>query len=443
MQSTLLSEPNDATWTQIAPLLDDAMSGLGETDRAALVLRFFENKTTREIADALKLNEAAAQKRVTRALEKLREMLAQRGIKTTAATLSVVITAHAVQAVPVGMAATITAAATIAGTTLVTTTIATATKTIAMTTLQKTIVAATVAALAGAGIYEARQATNARAEVQTLQQQVEQNQQLQKERDDATNRLALMAEEITRLKSNPNQNELLKLRGEVTRLKQVTAKSPEIDSRESLMKSWLAREDRLKQIVEQFPDKKIPDLQLVSEEDWLTQARDAKFDTDSDVQRTLANLRNAAAHNFSYIASDAVKKYMEANNNQFPTDLAQLQPYFKTPVSDDILNRWGIMPQSEFPNQKMGGDWVIAVKNPVNRGLDSSIVIGPGSYGSSDYQSVDTQKAITILEPALKAYAAAHNGSQAGTPAEIQPFLTTPEQQAAFQTLMQKSLKKE
>ena len=419
------------------------MSGLGETDRAALVLRFFENKTTREIADALKLNEAAAQKRVTRALEKLRGLLAQRGIKTTAAALSVVITAHAVQAVPVGMVATITAAATVASTTLVTTTIATATKTIAMTTLQKTIVAATVAALAGAGIYEARQATNARAEVQTLQQQVEQNQQLQKERDDATNRLALMAEEITRLKSNPNQNELLKLRGEVTRLKQVTAKSPEIDSRESLMKSWLAREDRLKQIVEQFPDKKIPDLQLLSEEDWLNQARDAKFDTDSDVQRTLANLRNAAAHNFSYIASDAVKKYMEANNNQFPTDLAQLQPYFKTPVSDDILNRWGIMPQSEFPNQKMGGDWVIAVKNPVNRGLDSSIVIGPGSYGSSDYQSVDTQKAITILEPALKAYAAAHNGSQAGTPAEIQPFLTTPEQQAAFQTLMQKSLKKE
>src|ERR1051326_8198554 len=49
MQSTL-NQPDVDTWAQVAPLLDDAMAQLGETDRAALVLRYFENKTMGEIA---------------------------------------------------------------------------------------------------------------------------------------------------------------------------------------------------------------------------------------------------------------------------------------------------------------------------------------------------------------------------------------------------------
>ena len=45
---------NEEIWTQLAPLLDDALNQLGETDRAALVLRYFENKSAREIAAALR-----------------------------------------------------------------------------------------------------------------------------------------------------------------------------------------------------------------------------------------------------------------------------------------------------------------------------------------------------------------------------------------------------
>jgi len=52
MQS-ILTEPEPAAWKQIAPLLDEAMGWLGETDRNAIVLRFFENKTARQVAVAL------------------------------------------------------------------------------------------------------------------------------------------------------------------------------------------------------------------------------------------------------------------------------------------------------------------------------------------------------------------------------------------------------
>ena len=91
-----------------------------------------------------------------------------------------------------------------------------------MTTIQKTLITATIAAAVGAGIYEAHQASTLRSQVQTLQQQqaplAEQIRQLQRERDDATNRLTSSQAENARLKSNPHQTELLKLRGQVTAL---------------------------------------------------------------------------------------------------------------------------------------------------------------------------------------------------------------------------------
>ncbi len=76
-----------------------------------------------------------------------------------------------------------------------------------------------MAVLAGAGIYEARQAAQLRDQVQTLQQQqtplAEQIEKLQNNFADATNRLADLLAENSRLKSGSNQAELLKLRGQV------------------------------------------------------------------------------------------------------------------------------------------------------------------------------------------------------------------------------------
>jgi RNA polymerase sigma factor (sigma-70 family) len=209
-------------WKQIAPLLDEAIAALDETDRAAVLLRYFENKSLREVGQTLGTTDDTAQKRVSRAVERLRDFFTQRRVTLGAGGLAAVISANAVQAAPAGLAAVISAT-TLAGTAVATSTLVAATKTIAMTTLQKTLVTATIAVIAGAGIYEAREAAHLREQNQTLQQSqaplAEQIQRLQRERDAATNRLVGLLAENSRLKSNPNQNELLKLRGEVTRLR--------------------------------------------------------------------------------------------------------------------------------------------------------------------------------------------------------------------------------
>jgi RNA polymerase sigma factor (sigma-70 family) len=109
MQSTL-NETDAVAWAQIAPLLDEAMGHLGATDRNAVVLRFFENKTAAEVATALQLTEAAAHKRVSRALEKLRKIFTKRGVTLSATLIAGVVSANSVQAAPVGLAVTVTAA---------------------------------------------------------------------------------------------------------------------------------------------------------------------------------------------------------------------------------------------------------------------------------------------------------------------------------------------
>jgi RNA polymerase sigma factor (sigma-70 family) len=217
MQS-VLNEPAGNPWPSIAPFLDDAVAGLCDQDRRAIVLRFYEGRNLREVGEAMGASEAAAEKRVNRAVEKLRMFLAQRGVTAGTSGLAATISAHAVQAAPAGLAATISAAAALGGTTLVTTATATTTQAIAMTTLQKTALIATMAAAVGMGIYEAHQASTLRARIQTLQQQQSplsnQLAELKAENERLSN---LVAQSKSAEKLPQSQfSELLKLRGNAT-----------------------------------------------------------------------------------------------------------------------------------------------------------------------------------------------------------------------------------
>ncbi|HXC35724.1 MAG TPA: sigma-70 family RNA polymerase sigma factor [Candidatus Acidoferrales bacterium] len=106
-----LTEPETSLWEQISPLLDEAMGRLGEQDRNAIVLRFFENRTPQEVAATMKLNEVTARKRVSRALEKLRTFFAKRGVVSTTAIIAGAVSANSVHAAPAGLANTLSAVA--------------------------------------------------------------------------------------------------------------------------------------------------------------------------------------------------------------------------------------------------------------------------------------------------------------------------------------------
>ncbi|GEM_PF-2232051 len=228
MQSHLQESDHTPVWNQLVPLLDEAVSRLGEKDRQAILLRFFKGKNLAEIAAAMSTTEAAAQSRVHRAVEKMRKFFARRGVAISSTGIAATISANSVQAAPAGLAAIISANV-FSGTTTTTAAIAAATKAIAMTTFQKAIVTAALVTTVGAGIFEAQQNSESQKQIQSLQQQQnalnDQFAQLQHERDDATNQLGGLLAENAQLKSHSNERELLKLRGEVTAASRAAAEA--------------------------------------------------------------------------------------------------------------------------------------------------------------------------------------------------------------------------
>lgn len=102
---------NEMVWRELSPLLDDAMARLSQTDRDALLLRYFENKSFGEVGSAIGSNEDAAKKRVSRGLEKLRKFFDRRGIGLSAAAIASAVSANCIQAAPASLAISTAAAA--------------------------------------------------------------------------------------------------------------------------------------------------------------------------------------------------------------------------------------------------------------------------------------------------------------------------------------------
>ena len=416
----LLSTEPDPLWEQIAPHLDDALSNLEESDRDALLLRYFERKSAREMAEILNTSETAAQKRVTRAVERLRKFFSKRRVTIGASGLVVLISANAVQSAPVTLTTSVSGAAVLTGTAAAACTSAaiTATKTIAMTALQKTIVAATLAVVAGTGIYEAHQASQLSRQNETLLQQqaplAAQIRHLKQEHDNATNRLASLADQLE--KTTNNNLELFRLRGQVTLLqselmKQTAAKVAPVDDTstndEPSYKHDLAL---LTHYFETNPSQQIPEMKLLPKEyiqatyglavqiaarnnpanygkRGVFDENRIKLETDEEYRAAASELRNLAEAAAAPKFAAALKEYLQANNGAYPKSISELQAFFSSPIDPAILQRYEIEPASDFskiqakysPKSRTEG-FVITQTAPIDEEFDHRLIIDPTSF---------------------------------------------------------------
>jgi RNA polymerase sigma factor (sigma-70 family) len=217
--------PND--WHAVRPVLDEAIASLGHEDRDALLLRFFKNESLASVGTRLGVSEDAAQKRISRALGKLRDFLAQRGINTTATALSAALAANAVQAAPAGFAASLTAGAlakaVVAGSSTVPL-LKLLTLNNMKTAILSLVVAGGIAGLAYQQLNTQRQLREART---SIQQQAQEIQTLRA----ANEQLAAQTNDLENLRGQAQ--DVLRLRSEVTRLRQEQAAWETAASRET------------------------------------------------------------------------------------------------------------------------------------------------------------------------------------------------------------------
>jgi len=95
---------SEVKWEQLQPILDEAVGQLGERDRQAVLLRYFNGLSHQEVGAVLGLSENSANKRVARALEKLRGHFSRRGVTLSSALLATAMSENSVQAAPTGLA---------------------------------------------------------------------------------------------------------------------------------------------------------------------------------------------------------------------------------------------------------------------------------------------------------------------------------------------------
>lgn len=98
------SEQSSLPWPQIEALLDEGLSRLKAEDRTAVTLRYLQHKSLEEVAAAMGVSVDAATKRVARAVERMREDFARRGVTVPTAALPGILLAHAKSAAPAHLA---------------------------------------------------------------------------------------------------------------------------------------------------------------------------------------------------------------------------------------------------------------------------------------------------------------------------------------------------
>jgi len=437
---------NTSDWAKVEPMLDEAMEALEEADRQAILLRYFEHKSLREVGQFLGASEDAAQKRVSRAVDELRRFFSKRGAAVGVPALVLLLSANAVQSAPAGLSSTISAAAISAGTALHTTATVGTTKAVFMTALQKTVLATVLAAAVGTGVYEARRASQLRQQVQALQQQeaplAEDLESARLELEAANGKLAAARQENEQLRQGAA--EVPRLRGELGRLHQEareaalargTSSTAGTDpALEAAFQTWAARASQLKQRLEQMPDKRIPEFQFLKQQDWFDAVKNAnKLETDDDFRQALRDLRSNAKNDFARILQQGLKAYTQASGGQLPTDLSQLKPYFPTAVDDAVLQRYSLL-QSGNLNALTGGEYLVAETGaPVDDQYDTNFKVSINGISTSSVNF--TEQAI---EEACIQFAQAHNGVLPTDPSQLEPYLKQPVDPAQVQKLLSK-----
>lgn len=150
MQELHLTPP-EADWGVLRPIIDAALDELNDSDREAVLRRYFRQQSFHEVGVALGLKENAARMRVERALDKLRTLLAHKGITTTGAALGAVLSLHALEVPPKELTLRLVQAALAASATTTTTTLGLGFLLMSLKT--KIIVAVTAACLIGVIAY--------------------------------------------------------------------------------------------------------------------------------------------------------------------------------------------------------------------------------------------------------------------------------------------------
>ncbi len=404
VESSLKSGVPSVDWSSIEPLLDEAVESLPPSDRTAILLRYFENKSLRDLGVVLGTSDDAAQKRVTRALDRLRDFFVRRGVPVSVAGLASDLSAYGLQTAPVGLSGSISAAVGLAGAAATGSVLGT-TEFIAMTTFHKSALVAAFMVAGGAGLYQARVLADQSAGLAALRRNSERAQMVTNELRGSRTMLASTLADVERKID--------------ARLNARVSFSPADASLASQMQEWLTQIDQLRHHLEQRPELNIPELKLLKDEHWFNVAAGVRLDSEAALRRATSTLRHRAENLFAPKLREALQAYIAANQGMLPENVSALATFLDSAIDPGILARYQLSARGKVgdlsPNERMR---VLTVTSPADVELDAFWWIGVDGYGNTSAMSQNVHEASKEF--------AQRNPGQRATAEQLVPYLRWP-----------------
>ncbi|ATC63393.1 hypothetical protein CMV30_05175 [Nibricoccus aquaticus] len=389
------------TSEQMEPLLDEAVASLSEDDRRAVILRFFENRSLREVGDVLGASEAAAQKRVSRALEQLRTYFGKRGVVLGAAAVATQLSAQAVVPAPAMLAANLT------GVTALAAASTQGSQIILMTTLKKIAFSAALTLSVGVAFYEAHQLSLEKARTRSLEERMEallkDSRELRAKQEAALKRLATAESELASVRAAASGGD------------------PEI---ESALEAWLDRVKALHTWLDKMPDKRIPEMAYLTEDDWLEAAKSAKVETTLGARDALSTLRNLALKRFGKPLSAALDRYKKETKRPLPGAPEELAAYFDPQIDPAILKNYelGKLDKTRVIDSD-GGEARMVLRNKIVDDIYDARYSYTGG-GSTMMQSVHLS--FDAINEAVTEFKRVNSAQLPTEPSQLMPYLKRP-----------------
>ena len=193
------------------------------------------------------------------------------------------------------------------------------------------------------------------------------------------------------------------------------------------IQTWLAHVKQLKQLFDQHPEQRIPEMRLLTDDDWLRSGKRSQLDSDENIRAALADVRRAAIAEFGRPLALAMRKYLDAGNPAPPAAALALAPYFENPADADALQNYEIITPNR-PNGRAGAPvWSVQQKSPVDADYDERLAMSSdGGTGFANPPAAWIPNFRERLQQATKDYAAANHGAQPTNISDVIPLMNPP-----------------
>ncbi len=429
-------EYSEVNWDDARPILDEAISGLRESDRAAVCLRFYEKRSFSEIGSRLGISENTARMRVNRALEKLSRFLTSRGIRSTSMAVTAAIAGQSAIAAPIGLAASIANAAP-AGVAMASGGSAWGVMIAFMNTTKFALGGSALLTLfaVGTALYQLQELDAANLELSGLRTQASDGAALDSRLSELAARIAEREAELGSLNAQRETTNETGPHG-FTALEM-----------EDAMERWVSRAAKVVEFASSNEIYRIPELELLETSDWLKvvggqYGNQLRLETEADYRLMMARARAIAKGKTIQPLRKAFNAYLQQSEGSLPQYAHEIYEYAEETFDPAILDRYELGKLGDFEQHTRFSDRLVLYEtNPVDPIWGGQSYVGPRTFGGSSWVPGGPPLLLNnhAWRPVTNAIGAfeEENGRQPDDSSELRPYLKEAMNEALYEEIFE------